>query len=905
MNRTHVQLLAAAAIAVTILFLTGAPMDAQTNVPFRIHILSSSHQDIAWMDSPEACMKYRDENCITPALEMMRTHPDYRFVMENMLNLREYIERHPDRRAEIERYTREGRMEWGATYTQPYESLLTGEELVRQVYFGRGWLVRNMPGSDAKVYFNPDVPGRALQMQQILAKAGVPYMVISRFHEGFYRWTSPDGTSVLAFTPGHYGNSSALLNAKPIEAAVKGIAGKLEAMAPRYQKGGWPLEFPLLHSEDFSKPTDYRPLIALWNQAKPGTTMQYSSARSFFEALDKGKPDFPKVEGERPNMWLYIHGPTHHWAIDAHRRAGTLLPAAEMFNVAAALLDGKWSGYPMAELTEAWRCAVYPDHGWGGKEGQITDRLFLKTYEFAADIGEALLAKAQASIAGRVKTAKDKGTPIVVFNNQSWARSGPVTVEIPRLAGTYTIRSADGTAAEYQALTPVPGQPADRERAEIIVRDIPPAGYATYYLKPGASAGANTAAPQKVGDYENAFYKAALVGGGIRSLYDKTLGREVLKTDKFLGFEIFTMKSVGNGAGEFGRVQAPTMEGYEKLGRLAPAWTHAAAESGPVKDVFVLRQKMTDCTIEQKLVFYRTVKRIDCEVALLGWDGSPYREYRLAVPVAAEAAGRQVAYEVPMGVVEVGKSEAKGTGGPAYGSLVYDQEMSDIRPREVQRFMYAGDGTLGVTFTTDVAVNDYADPTDHPVGYPVLQAVLLASRRSCHGQGNWYLQEGDHFYRFSLTSHDTGWRSGYKDGIGAGDDLRAVVAPQAAPAAMLPEKGSFFTFSAGNIMIGTIKKAEDDEDVVLRCYDIEGKPAEVRLGGSLKWAGAETTNIIELEGKPLPAAKDGIAFKVGPYAIETLKLEPAAKTRLPEAGRRHGRPLPPIRDSVTGNAKEE
>jgi alpha-mannosidase len=288
---------------------------------------------------------------------------------------------------------------------------------------------------------------------------------------------------------------------------------------------------------------------------------------------------------------------------------------------------------------------------------------------------------------------------------------------------------------------------------------------------------------------------------------------------------------------------------------------------------------MADCTIEQRLVFYKTIKRIDCEVALLGWDGSPYREYRLAVPVAAGAAGRQIAYEVPMGVVEVGKSEAKGTGGPAYGSLVYDQEMSDIRPREVQRFMYAGDAGLGVTFTTDVAVNDYADPTDNPVGHPVLQAVLLASRRSCHGQGNWYLQEGDHHYRFSLTSHETGWRSGYKDGIGAGDDLRAVVGPRAVTGAALPEKGSFFAFSAGNVLIGTIKKAEDDNGVILRCYDIEGKPAEVRLGGSLGWAGAETTNILELEGRPLPADKAGIAFRVGPYAIETLKLKPAVPAR--------------------------
>ncbi|MCK7477288.1 MAG: hypothetical protein M0C28_07160 [Candidatus Moduliflexus flocculans] len=38
----------------------------------------------------------------------------------------EYLERHPERAEEVARLTRERRMEWGATYNQPYESLLVG-----------------------------------------------------------------------------------------------------------------------------------------------------------------------------------------------------------------------------------------------------------------------------------------------------------------------------------------------------------------------------------------------------------------------------------------------------------------------------------------------------------------------------------------------------------------------------------------------------------------------------------------------------------------------------------------------------------------------------------------------------------------------------------------------------------
>ena len=125
------------------------------------------------------------------------------------------------------------------------------------------------------------------------------------------------------------------------------------------------------------------------------------------------------------------------------------------------------------------------------------------------------------------------------------------------------------------------------------------------------------------------------------------------------------MRSVGNGAGEFGRVQQPTMEGFDKLSRHRTPWKFEAAESGALRAVFSLEQPLSNCTVRERLIIYNHDKRIDVEVSLLGWDGDPYREFRLAVPV--NTPNGRVAYEVPMGVVEVGKSEIAGTGGPAYG----------------------------------------------------------------------------------------------------------------------------------------------------------------------------------------------------------------------------------------------
>ena len=69
-------------------------------------------------------------------------------------------------------------------------------------------------------------------------------------------------------------------------------------------------------------------------------------------------------------------------------------------------------------------------------------------------------------------------------------------------------------------------------------------------------------------EFENSFFSIRFGKGGIESLYDKTLGKDVIDASKFTLGEVFTMQSVGNGAGEFSDIQQPSMEGYDKTGLL-------------------------------------------------------------------------------------------------------------------------------------------------------------------------------------------------------------------------------------------------------------------------------------------------------------------------------------------------
>lgn len=45
--------------------------------------------------------------------------------------------------------------------------------------------------------------------------------------------------------------------------------------------------------------------------------------------------------------------------------------------------------------------------------------------------------------------------------------------------------------------------------------------------------------------------------------------------------------------------------------------------------------------------------------------------------------------------------------------------------------------------------------------HTVIQAIMLSSHKSCHGEGNWYLQEGAHVFKFAITTHKPGWENGY------------------------------------------------------------------------------------------------------------------------------------------------
>ena len=192
--------------------LSNADYDWGTLEDGDIYMFYSSHQDLGWEDSYWNCKNHRNTNMIAQALAFIDANSDYKYCIEYTRALMDFWDDPGTTEAQKQQVIdniHSDNLEVGGTYNCGYESLFSNEGLVRQTYLGRKWQKDNL-GCDSEVAWNIDPPIRSLQAPQIFRKAGIKYVMASRYKKGFFRWKSPnyDGdyndSSFLLFCVGEY-----------------------------------------------------------------------------------------------------------------------------------------------------------------------------------------------------------------------------------------------------------------------------------------------------------------------------------------------------------------------------------------------------------------------------------------------------------------------------------------------------------------------------------------------------------------------------------------------------------------------------------------------------------------------------------------------------------------------------
>jgi len=847
-------------------------------------LFTTTHQDIAWLDQPEACMVHRDTLWLTPYFARLKNEPDFKFDIECSYEVMEYVSRHPEMKQQIKDYLRAGRLSVGSSYVMPYEEMYFGESFARQFYFGTRYMQDEFDYTPV-VYYNADVPGRTLQASQVAAKSGSKYLVATRMARHVFNWSSPDGSKLLLYTPnGTYKFFYDILAIMDTNDAIAAM-GK-EALAwgtelPVNDVKGAKTVAPAMLNFEFlwdQKPiSNVIPFMTLWNsieyvrseEGKPVKVnlpkFKFVTGDEFFNTLTASSSKVPTYTGERPDVWLYIHGPSHERALTASREGDVLLPMAEKLHTFAFYAGKGFNNYPQERINAAWKDKIYPDHGWGGYMGDVTDNTFLRIFESARSESKALVESGKQVIASSVAVDKGKGTPIIVFNTLGWQRSDVVAapVTFPEgMAGSVAVQDIQGeTLASQLTETKFYNDGSLRSaNLNIMTDSIPSMGYTTLYLTTLSPESHSVPKKQTLftnKKISNRFYDIELVPGGIKSIYDKQMKKQLLDTKDFLGGEVITMRSVGNGAGEFARVQMPTMENFD---RTSDKGKWSEGENGLLYETYCYRIPIYGAVIEQTLKVYKTVKKIDIDLAVRNFTGELYREFRMMMPL--NMSDSQVSYEVPYGVVNVGRDEL-----PVIPGQRYDYLSAEQTQRGIVNWISAAKEGIAVTMSSSVVVWDYVDPTDRKATNTILQPILLASRKSCHGKGNEYNQIGDHFYHFSLTSSEPDPVKVNQWGVGANEKPEVVFNPCRYEDALMPMQASFLSLDNPNVVVAAFKKCEDDNSVVIRLYNLTDIRQRVSITPYVKPKSIVKTNLIEREQGEVQT------IELDAFAIETYKLK--------------------------------
>jgi alpha-mannosidase len=534
-----------------------------------------------------------------------------------------------------------------------------------------------------------------------------------------------------------------------------------------------------------------------------------------------------------------------------------LADAAEKASVAAAWMGGR--PYPQRQLNDAWTLEL-AGHFHDLAAGTATPRAYQYSWNddnIAANQFAGVLTSATESIASGMDT-QGKGTPIVVYNPLNIAREDVVEAHIEFPGGVpkaVRVYAPDGTET-----------PAQMEDGKVLfLAHAPSVGYTVYHVMPAENAAPNATVKVTESSLENNRYRVQLnQDGDVSSIYDKSLNKELLSAPIRLAISTDVPKQYPAWNMDFDQEQAAP-RAYVS----GPAQIRIL-ENGPVR----VALEVTRQTENSK--FVQTIR-------LSAGDAGNRVEFGNAIDWRTLAANLKVAFPLS----------------PENEDATYNWDVGTIqRPNAQERqFEVASHrwidltdkgGSFGATILTEYK-NGSDKPNDHTIRLTLLRSPGMQPPTNGRPQGysdqanqDW----GHHEFVFGLAGHAGSWEQAQTDwqAYRLSDPLIAFQTTE--HPGSLGKTFSLLQLNNSRIRVLALKKAEADDEIILRMVELDGHPAQdvsVSFAGPI--VAAREVNAQELQEQQEPANLSGgalvtsfTAYQPRTYALRlgppTAKLAP-------------------------------
>ena len=856
---------------------------------FTLFFDSNAHIDAAWLwRDLETVMICR--NTFASVLHIMDEKPDFTYTQSAAQYFKWMQDKFPDVFKGIKARIKDGRWEIvGGMWIEPDCNLPSGVSWERQLLYAKKYFQDEM-GVDVKIGWNPDSFGYNWNMPMFYKNAGIDAFITQKigwndtnvFPYRVFWWESPDGSKILSYFPFDYVNT----------------------ITQSYQLVDW--------LRQFEANTGFRNFMILFGVGDHGggpsidmlnriehlktlfiyPNIEYGTAAKYIGWLKK--QDLSKLPVWDDELYLEYHRGTYTTQAKVkkyNRELENLLTETEKFSVISTSFGNK---YPQSDLRDAWEKVMFNQFhdilpGSGIRENYIDAD---EKYEKAKEIGSFTLANALGSIDRNINTSEIKdGSPITVYNPLNWDRTDIVKFNLP--AGDendYSVCETTGKEILSQMVK------SDRYHNQImfIASDVPSIGYKTYVLKRGKSSLTNASLSATETKMENQLFTVSIdtTTGWVKNITDKRNGKELFKGEGNK-LQLLEDKPKQWDAWNLG------LTGVEYPSHFRKA---EVVESGPVRIVVRLYRdylkpgvvkdyptpNFPSSFFTQDVILYNGLDRIDFKTDADWWE--EHTMLKVAFPFSFS--DTVATYEIPYGSIERSTQRITSWQKARYevpaenwADLSARSDKSETRQAGSPRSEAGKAGNYGVSLLNN-----------SKYGYDTKGNVMRLSLLRSPKWPDPTADMGKHSIDYALYPHAGSWKEAntVRRGWEYNEPLIAVM--NSIHPGKLPLSDSFIKLNEKNLVLTTVKKAED-----LHLFARSDK-SETRLAGSprgeegkadawiFQWYDAEgieteatltlpsvpkkvlQSNFMEVDGKPIKFDGRVVKVKTKKNSVETIKV---------------------------------
>jgi alpha-mannosidase len=813
----------------------GSPLDVE------IIAVGHSHIDTAWL-WPIAQTRLKCGRSFHTVLHLMEQFPQYRFS-QSQPQLYEFIRQdYPELFEEIKKRVKQGRWEiFGGMWVEADCNISGPESLVRQFLLGRTFFAKHFgEAAESPILWLPDAFGYSYCLPQLMKLADIRYFFTTKItwnrynrppFESFW-WKGLDGTRILSYfctTPMSDGRWFTTYNGLCTPSEI------YQTWTDFTQKES---QQTLLTSFGYGDggggPT--RQMLETIREMKNFPAMpkvRHGKAIDFFEQMEKGSADtLPVWDGE---LYLEYHRGTYTSQARtkrSNRKSEFKMHDAEFLASMASLVDSTYA-YPREQLNKLWELIClnqFHDIIPGSSIGQV--------YEDAARDYEQIQAAASEVQAGALEViAAGSKADLLIINPTAFSRDD-FALWAGALEPGQVIQNDDGSIAVTQKT----------ENGTLIAAgQLPPLSVLPLHMKSANSApepsSSLTASPRHL---ENDFVRVELnAAGDITKIYDKANKRDVLTKGAIANrFQAFEDRPINYDAWDV------DIFFEDKMWTSLPAESVDVIETGPLRASLQIHRKILNSRYTQRISLRYNSPQLDFDTTI-DWQE---RNILLKTAFPVNILSREATYEVQWGSIRR----------PVHRNTSWDWARFEVC---AQKWADFSEGDYGVSLLNDCKYG-------HDTKDSVMRISLLRSPTKPDPEADL----GTHQFAYSLLPH--------RGGAGS-ETIAAAYAFNDPLIVHQTKRGSQKTrqkydlvapliqADKDDIVIETIKQAEDGKGIIVRFYEALCRRGKINLTANFEIADCCKTNLLERRLEPISFTKNNISLNVSPYEIVNLRIVPA------------------------------